>query len=150
MRIPAGLTLHLVTLHRLIATNNILQRTGNDMVNTRHSVRAWGSLIKYERRFPVPLGYALFKNLVLLPSLQYILLYGGHVQLLIFLVFVHVSGKRVSAQMQKTRLKPHFQQYTLHPKLKIRRKGRKFNITPVHNMGKLNVGIGNAIPTLPP
>src|SRR5690606_1431079 len=73
MRIPTSLALDLESLHRLVAANEILQRTRDHVVNAGHAVCAGRTLIKYERLLAFAQSDALLKTLVLRPFLQHFL-----------------------------------------------------------------------------
>ena len=68
--VPTGDARRVITLHHLIAGDNIFISPGQDMMNTGIAVSRWGSLIKDKTWFAFTILDAFFKNMVLLPEFQ--------------------------------------------------------------------------------
>ena len=89
MRIPAGLTGHIVALHGFVAAHQVFQRTRDHMVNARHTISARRTLVKYEWLLSLTHLHTLLKTMLRLPLSQELLLYGRHIQTFIFVIFSH-------------------------------------------------------------
>ena len=68
--IPAGLSFHLVSLHRLVAADRILQRSGDHMMNSRLSVGRRRSFIEDERRPAFSFTHTSAQKIFLFPPVS--------------------------------------------------------------------------------
>ena len=68
VRVPSGLSGHLVSLHGAVARNHILDNTGEHMTDVRLAVCRRRSVIEHIGRTPFPLLYAFFKDMVFFPE----------------------------------------------------------------------------------
>ena len=68
--IPSGLSVHLITLHGLIAVESIFDGTRQHVVNTGVTVSRWRSLIEYELGASFALGYRTVEQIFLIPLLE--------------------------------------------------------------------------------
>ena len=80
VRIPTSFAFHLKSAHGLIATDQILQGTGDDVVDTGHPVGAGRTFIEHKSRRAFAVRNALLKGLVSFPTFQYLFFKGGQVQ----------------------------------------------------------------------
>ena len=88
MGIPAGLTLHLETLHGLVAAERILNSTSNNMVNARHAVGRGRTLVEHKRRSAFAHLHALLKQVLVVPSLKHLTVYLREVELVVLVKFL--------------------------------------------------------------
>ena len=72
VRIPSGLTVDKISFHGLITAENILNRTGNHMVNTGHTVCRRRTFIKYKRGMSFADFKTLMEDVAILPFLQHL------------------------------------------------------------------------------
>ena len=68
MGIPAALAVYLKTLHGFVAAYQIFDGTRNDVMDTRHSIGAWGPFVKHKCGFAFPVGNAFFEYLLSVPE----------------------------------------------------------------------------------
>jgi hypothetical protein len=76
MGIPTGFAFYLKSLHGLITTYKILEGTGNNMVNSGHTIGTGRTFIKNKRLTSFPEIYALMEGIFPGPFFQYFLFYG--------------------------------------------------------------------------
>ena len=92
VRVPAGFAVHLEAFHRLVTAENILDRAGDDVVDTRHTVGGRRTLVKDERRMSLTDFKTLVENVAVLPLLQHFFIHVREVELGIFGKFLtHIS-----------------------------------------------------------
>ena len=86
--IPSGLTLHLESLHRLVAAEDILDGASHHVVDARHTVGRGRTLEENKRRTSFALGHTLGEHIVRIPVLQHFLIDFRKVKFLIFSKFL--------------------------------------------------------------
>ncbi len=70
--IPAGFAFHQVSLHGFVAAENILDGTGNHMVNAGHAVGRGGPFIEHVEWFALADLQTLFKGFLFVPYTEYL------------------------------------------------------------------------------
>ena len=88
VRVPSGLTLHLISFHGLVATESILDGTRHHVVDARHTVCRGRTFIKHKRRTPFTFRHTLGEHIVFIPFFQHFLVHLGKVELGIFSKFL--------------------------------------------------------------
>ena len=68
VRVPAGFAQHIVALHRVVARNDVLERTGQDMADMRFSVGGRRTVIKGKGLSAFAKRDALLEDVVFLPE----------------------------------------------------------------------------------
>ena len=86
--VPSCLTLHLITLHSLIAQEGIFDGTSHHVVNTRMTISRRWSLKEDELRTAVLLCYTFVEDVVLLPLCKYFFIGLYKVQTFMFSKFL--------------------------------------------------------------
>ena len=71
VRVPAGLALHVVALHRLVAREEVLEDARDDVVDAGLAVGRGRALVEDEERRVVAALEALLEDVVSLPELEY-------------------------------------------------------------------------------
>ena len=84
VRIPASLTLHLETLHRLIAVESILNSTRQHVMDTRMTVGRGRPLKEYKLRTALTLLYRAPEHVLLSPHLKDVVIHLCQVQAVMF------------------------------------------------------------------
>ncbi|MBA7694638.1 hypothetical protein ES703_103251 [subsurface metagenome] len=74
MRIPTGNARRIIALHRLIAGYNVLKDTRQHMMYARATISRRWSLIQYEARTTTARFYTSFKDTIISPKVEYVLL----------------------------------------------------------------------------
>ncbi len=80
--IPAGFALYAFAFHAVIATEDVFDGPGHDVVNAGFSVGGGGAFVKDKRAIFGSLFDAFFEDIVFLPKGQHLPVYGGQVQFL--------------------------------------------------------------------
>ena len=70
--VPAGLAVHEVPLLRLVAAEDVLDRAGHDVVDTRHAVGRGGTLVEYEGRMAFTRRDAFVECVAGVPLVQHL------------------------------------------------------------------------------
>ena len=86
--VPSSLALHMETLHRLVAAEQILYGACHHVVDARHTVCRRRTLIKHKRRMSLADFHTFRKNLFCVPFFQNLLIDVGEVESIIFLKFI--------------------------------------------------------------
>ena len=87
--IPTRFAQNVITLHRLVARDNILHNASENVSDMRFTVRSGRTVIKTEFGITFVLFYALFKNVLLFPKSENLLFAINEIQIC-FNRFVHI------------------------------------------------------------
>jgi len=87
VRIPSGFAMDQKAPLGLVAADDVLDRAGHHMVDTRHAVGRGRSLVKHERRMPFAGRDAFAERIDGVPPLQHLAVDGREVEPFVFLEF---------------------------------------------------------------
>src|SRR5690606_34941228 len=86
MGIPAPLSFHAFSLHRMVPANYIFDSAGHHVVDTRLTVGRGRSFIEYEGILRIPAFHTLFKYFLTLPKSKDVLIDRRQMKSVIFLI----------------------------------------------------------------
>ena len=86
--VTASFALHLEALHRLEATESVLDTAGKYMMNAWMAVCRWRSFVEDERGTTLSFGHTQMEHIFLVPLLEHFLVHIAQVELISFCEFL--------------------------------------------------------------